>query len=485
MYFLFLTILFAQPQIGVNPALHGLHAETKGGVNQPPLVPDSIICPSYADTVLPITLLVKTHDPENDSIAYQVDWGDDTIFVWSRYFPGDFEIERNHPYKQMGNFSIRVRVKDQHGNISEWSKPLPIAVGKDIIKWRFEATSSIYSTPALDNDDNIYFGTEDGNLYSLNPDGSLRWQFQTRGPIYTSPTIGKNGIYFGCSDSTLYCLDFDGKELWEFRVGEEIYSTPAIDQRGVVYFGCDDGIFYAINDNGKLLWSYQTGDELPFSPAIGPDGTIYVISDSVYAFTPAGKKRYAFPPPEDGYYATSPIVDQQSIVYSGNTNGYLYAILPNGRMKWRAAVLEEDQIRSELSIGLGDTILLGCEDGFVYKKGKFGSLIPVYESDDEVFAAPVMDEQGHIYFLSDDGYFYCLERNGKLRWKLEIAMDEKSVLTSSTATIGKDGTIYVGTQDNYLYAFNGTSGIANTPWPTFHQNVKHTGRVEKYERSKK
>ena len=455
------------------------------GKNQPPSVPDSIKYPTYADTVWSIALLVRTQDPEGDSVAYQIDWGDDTVLVWSRLFSPGIEIELNHTYKKMGDFKLRARAKDKKGNISEWSKPLPITVGKDIIKWQFDANGSIYSTPALDKDDNIYFGTEEGLFYCLSPAGALRWKFQVGGAIYTSPAIGKNGVYFGCSDSTLYCLDFKGQELWEFHTQEEIYSTPAIDQQGIIYFGSDDSTLYALNDKGKLVWSYKTGDEIPFSPAIGPDGTIYVIAESLYAFTPSRKRKFTFPPPEEDYYASSPIVDLQSNVYFGATDGYLYAVMPNGRMRWRAAVLDEDQIRSELAIGLGDTILLGCEDGYIYKKGKYGSLIPVFESDDEIFAAPVMDEQGHIYFLSDDGYFYCLERNGRLRWKLEIAPSDKSVLITSTATIGKDSTIYVGTQDNFLYAFNGTSGIPATPWPTFHQNMQHTGRVEKPEVNKK
>lgn len=454
-------------------------AQTPVGNNQPPLVPDSIKCPTYADTVWPITLLVKTQDPEHDSIAYQIDWGDDTVLVWSRFLSKGFEVEFDHTYKRMGDFSIRVRVKDKQANISDWSKTLPITVGKDIIKWRFDAMSSIYSTPALDDQDNIYFGTETGVLYSLNKAGEVLWRFQTGGPIYTSPVIGKKSIYFCSSDSSLYCLDFAGNKKWQFKVGGDIFSTPAVDDREVVYFGSDDGKFYAVNDKGQLSWSYQTGDEVLSSPAIGLDNTIYFTSDSIYAVTPAGKRRYAFSPPEPGDYFTSPIVDPKSIVYCGCTDGYLYAILPQGRMKWRAATIDQDEIRSDPAIGLGDTILVGCDDGFIYKKGKFGPMVPVFESEDIVLATPVMDAEGHIYFLSDDGFFYCLERNGKLRWKLEIAVEVKSVYVTSAATIGKDHTIYVGTQDNFLYAFNGTSGIPKTPWPTFHQNVKHTGKLKK------
>ncbi|MEO0093586.1 MAG: PQQ-binding-like beta-propeller repeat protein [candidate division WOR-3 bacterium] len=451
-------------------------------VNQPPFVPDSIKYPNYADTAWPINLLFKTKDPEGDSVAYQIDWGDDTVLVWSKFLPSGIEIEQTHTYKKLGNFTIRVRLKDQYESISDWSEPLPITVGEPIVKWQFEAIGGIYSTPALDKDDNIYFGTEEGFLYSLTPEGTLRWIFQARGAIYASPVIGKNGIFFGCTDSLLYCLDFNGQKLWEFRTNGEIYSTPAIDQKDNIIFGSDDGFVYALNERGKLIWSYKTGEACSFSPAIGPDGTIYVVADSLYALTPAGKRKWTFPAPEDGEYSTSPIVDWESNVYVGGDDGFLYSFYPNGRLRFRAAVLDEDQIRSELTLGIGDTVLLGCEDGFVYKKGRYGPLIPVYATDDEILAAPVMDEAGHIYVLSEDGYFYCLERDGRLRWKLEIAFGEKTVYITSAATIGKDGTIYVGTQDNILYAFNGTFGIPDTPWPTFQQNVRHTGRVEKYEK---
>ena len=48
---------------------------------------------------------------------------------------------------------------------------------------------------------------------------------------------------------------------------------------------------------------------------------------------------------------------------------------------------------------------------------------------------------------------------------------------SSSPAIGADGTIYVGSNDYYLYAINGNSGgLASTPWPMFHHDVRHSGR---------
>jgi serine/threonine protein kinase len=52
-------------------------------------------------------------------------------------------------------------------------------------------------------------------------------------------------------------------------------------------------------------------------------------------------------------------------------------------------------------------------------------------------------------------------------------------VTSSPA-IGSDGTVYVGSYDNKLYAIKTDSkGPAKSPWPMRGQNARHTGRVMK------
>ena len=48
----------------------------------------------------------------------------------------------------------------------------------------------------------------------------------------------------------------------------------------------------------------------------------------------------------------------------------------------------------------------------------------------------------------------------------------------SSPAIGSDGTVYVGSQDNKLYALASSSkGLADSPWPMFGQNPQHTGRA--------
>jgi len=61
---------------------------------------------------------------------------------------------------------------------------------------------------------------------------------------------------------------------------------------------------------------------------------------------------------------------------------------------------------------------------------------------------------------------------GTLKWKYRTG----NKVWSSPA-IGSDGTIYVGSKDWHLYAINGSSGgLADTSWPMFHHDVRHSGR---------
>ena len=62
----------------------------------------------------------------------------------------------------------------------------------------------------------------------------------------------------------------------------------------------------------------------------------------------------------------------------------------------------------------------------------------------------------------------------------------ETVLTSGNSAtspaIGSDGTVYVGSLDNKLYAIKTESkGLAKSPWPMRGQNARHTGRVMKKE----
>jgi cysteine-rich repeat protein len=98
--------------------------------------------------------------------------------------------------------------------LNVWGSQLFCAINQSgILQWTFELTAPdcfSSSSPAIDVNGNIYFGTWGNQMYALNPNGTLKWKFETRNNIDSSPAIGENGmIYFGSSDGYLYAIGQD------------------------------------------------------------------------------------------------------------------------------------------------------------------------------------------------------------------------------------------------------------------------------------
>ena len=71
------------------------------------------------------------------------------------------------------------------------------------------------SSAGIGADGSIYFGSADGKLYALNPNGSQEWSFTTDGPIFSSPAIGADGtIYAGSYDRKLYAVCQTPADYW-------------------------------------------------------------------------------------------------------------------------------------------------------------------------------------------------------------------------------------------------------------------------------
>jgi hypothetical protein len=158
------------------------------------------------------------------------------------------------------------------------------------LKWSFNASSYISSSPTIGADGTIYVGSYDYNLYAVNPDGTQKWSFATGGLVFSSPAIGADGtIYVGSADGNLYALSPDGSQKWSFKTGGYVTSSPAIGTDGVIYFGSYDDNLYALNPDGSQRWRFTPGNDVKSSPAIGVDGTVYIGSadNNLYAVTEA------------------------------------------------------------------------------------------------------------------------------------------------------------------------------------------------------
>lgn len=102
-----------------------------------------------------------------------------------------------------------------------------------------------------------------GNLYALNPDGTLKWMFTIPHPGIgdSSPAIGSDGtIYIGTdlvhknrpTASSLCAISPDGRLKWKFDTEGYGELSPAIGADGTVYIGSGDGNLYALGAPARL-----------------------------------------------------------------------------------------------------------------------------------------------------------------------------------------------------------------------------------------
>jgi outer membrane protein assembly factor BamB len=218
------------------------------------------------------------------------------------------------------------------------------------INWNYKTGWCIISSPAIDDDGTIYCGTKYHNLWAY--DESLqgpKWSAPT-GTFFDghlvdgSPAIGDNGtIYVGSDpygaagmghlavpvDTNFWAINPDGSIKWSFETDDGVESSPAIGHDGTIYFGSYDSVFYAVTDNGgsgQLKWSYKTGGPIDGSPTVDGDGTIYIGSrdSTLYAFNPDGTIKWTYPL-DDGT-ESSPTIDGNGYLYIGDFSGRFHVL---------------------------------------------------------------------------------------------------------------------------------------------------------------
>lgn len=205
--------------------------------------------------------------------------------------------------------------------------------------WRKKAGSYIESSPAVDVDGTIYFGSWDGNIYALRPeDGSEKWRFETHDYIIGSPAIAADGTIYIGSGANFWALTPTGTKKWNFPVAS-VTGGPSIGADGTIYFGAFDAILYAFEPDlkpGELQpkpkWTFQADGAIYTTPAVRTDGTVIFGADDgiVRGLNPAdGSVKWSYP--AIGKVRSSPVIaPQDGRIYLGSQGNRFYALHGSG-----------------------------------------------------------------------------------------------------------------------------------------------------------
>lgn len=333
------------------------------------------------------------------------------------------------------------------------------------ILWTFTADLEIYySSPALSLDEQtVYFGTSSGILENL------------------------------ASNNALYAVTVaTGKVSWKFPLGaKEVRSTPAVCPDGSIAFvaserysiGVDGSrdLLFRVSSDGQLLWTYNinptsrpTVDVGQSAPAIASDGTIYVAAGGLFAINPDGTLKWTRYNPAAEDIRNAPVIGQDGTLYFVYHNIPLTAINPNdGHTLWSCDIGVNDHVLASPAIGADGVIIIATNPGIVYAISSTGKLLWSFNVTSIGYtctmrSSPAIDEDGTIYLGTNTGnpasIFLALNPDGTLKWIFEPS-DLPSTVPSdhfdiySSPAIGSDGIIYFGQEFGRVYALHPQDGV--------------------------
>lgn len=348
-----------------------------------------------------------------------------------------------------------------------------VAAEDGSLQWKTFIGAS-YNNPALDQHGTIYIGSQDHNLYAVNPDGSVKWTFKTLDTIASSsPAIHNDTVYIGSKDGHLYAVDFDGSEKWRFTVNSPIYSTISVTANNDIILSTHEDGVYCLDEQGNQIWHFQPEGALLGTAAVDNQGNIFFADGNsyVYSLTPAGTMRWKFN--AHGIFKFSGIaIDSEQNIYVGNSHRYLYSLTNTGLLRWLYDAQKE--IDSEPVILANGQVAFGSSNTYLQivdqNSGQFVWRHQV-SSDGYIWrASPTVRADGTILVGGYSKKMVALQPKGEPLWEFE-AQDK----IFSSPAIASDGSIYFSSQDGYLYALNGDSKLANTPWPKAGRNNQNNG----------
>jgi outer membrane protein assembly factor BamB len=365
-----------------------------------------------------------------------VDVQTDTLF-FSERIPG---VELRDPWHR-----LPLGKRDYSADTTRYQRP-DFSIGEEFrnvtTRWKVHTGSTIASTPAVWKE-YVVVGNSSGMVacYSLK-NGKLLWKHRTGATVYSSPAAAEGNVVLGSSDRNVYCFDIrTGKVRWKVRTGAPVVAAPAI-QAGRVYIGGSDSLFRALDlKSGKIRWEYRG---IP------------------------------------GFVEARPLLYQGKVIF-GAWDTFLYALdAETGELAWKWSNGNAGVLFSPAAcwpVAAHGKVFVAAPDRFLTaidaatgvtvwrtKRFQVRETVGISEDSSRVYARCMTDTV--IAFSPTSGTFDPL-------W---IADCGYGYDIDPSMPVEKDGTVFFGTKNGFIFALNGVTGatlwkhrmggtVVHTPMP--------------------
>jgi ABC-type dipeptide/oligopeptide/nickel transport system permease subunit/sugar lactone lactonase YvrE len=228
--------------------------------------------------------------------------------VWNLRMPGKGQVMGGFLYQET------LYLTSSLGKILAVSAEQPEAITETVspegepgdqtgLLWQYRFDQPVLggALPEINPDGSAYAISEEGRLYALNPDGTLRYQLDLptglhamdpAEPVYglVWPFVLPDGTVLVISNQeTVYAIGADGQVAWEQELEAPLAEHPTRSEDGVLYLVDEQAGLTAFDANG-LRWRFQSqAANRPANAAVaGPDGRVYyTVTDLSRGFVQA------------------------------------------------------------------------------------------------------------------------------------------------------------------------------------------------------
>jgi len=440
-------------------------------------------------------------DPDGDSISIRFDWNDGDTSGWSNYFVSGETIKVSHIWQNPGTYSVKAQARDKKGAISDWSESFTITIIANHAPnppatpsgptTAFKDSLCLFKTVANDPDGDsvaIRFAWGDGDTSDWSP---LVASAETVSLSHSWQTGGTYAIRAQAKDK--YNAVSNWSDPFEITIIANRAPNPPATPTGPSQ-GRKDSVYtfstvttdpdgdavcyrFAFGDGDTSDWTnwVQSGTPVTINHSYQNSGTYSVKAQAkdvnevlsswsnphMITITNLAPNRPTIP---QGYSTGIPNVSYNfsSLAFDpdGDSVAIRFAWGDGDTSNWSSFVASGDSVR--MAHSWRDTGIYYVKAHAKDKEGtasewsdshqiyiRVGELKWRYQTGDRVYSSPAIGSDGTIYVGSYDNKLYAINPDGTLKWSFTTGDN-----VHSSPAIGSDGTIYVGSYDNKLYAIN-------------------------------
>ncbi|OOC59512.1 hypothetical protein BBD40_25770 [Paenibacillus ihbetae] len=328
------------------------------------------------------------------------------------------------------------------------------------IKWTYKMPSGGNASIVIGDDGTVFTKSYDlggkpkYKIHAINPDGTLKWEYATAEELtHGTPVITKDKILMiPVGQKILNINTADG--IATETILDNIYpNEPVLDSDGSYYLSGPAGRLAAYNSDGTQKWksTFAIGSSPGYLSLSDTGSLIFKASGNLYSYdTKSGTKLWEFTGINSDYNKSSPALSKDGTIYVTGAEGFVYAINPNGTLKWKFAVDSTSSYKNVIDpiVGSDGTVYAVNGTKNLYAINPDGTLKWKFDTN-SARVSPILDSNGIIYIGAGTNLI-AVNAEGLQQWSIQL----DSIPTSAPA-IAEDGTIYIATNNGTVYAIGG------------------------------